>query len=86
MTPPTFTEGWQLGPPDLIVVAPHSYTLPASGPDVYWNFILSPDLKARSYVRAIEIRPGAKKQVHHANLYVDRARLRERKAGDGSGD
>jgi mono/diheme cytochrome c family protein len=78
---PKFTEGWQLGPPDLIVEAPHSYTLAASGPDVYWNFVLSPDVGATRYVRAIEIRPGIKKAVHHANLYVDRSRS----AKDGPG-
>jgi hypothetical protein len=80
-TPPPFTEGWQLGPPDLIVEAPSSHTLPASGPDVYWNFILSPDVKSIRYVRAIEIRPGAKKVVHHANLYVDRARTAQEGPG-----
>jgi mono/diheme cytochrome c family protein len=79
--PPKFTEGWQLGPPDLIVEAPHPYTLRASGPDVYWNFVLTPDLKTTRYVRAIEIRPGAKRLVHHANLYVDRARS----ASEGEG-
>ena len=71
---PKFTEGWQMGPPDLIVEAPNSYTLAASGRDIYFNFILKPDLKATRYVRAIEIRPGAKRLVHHANLYIDRAR------------
>jgi hypothetical protein len=74
VTPPNFTEGWQLGAPDLIVEAPNSYTLPASGPDIYFNFVLTPDLQTPRYVRAIEIRPGPKKLVHHANLYVDRAR------------
>ncbi|HTB16382.1 MAG TPA: tetratricopeptide repeat protein [Bryobacteraceae bacterium] len=74
VTPPKFTDGWQLGPPDLIVEAADSYTVPASGPDVYWNFILTPSVKTTRYVRALEIRPGAKKLVHHANLYVDRAR------------
>lgn len=74
VAPPAFTEGWQLGPPDLIAEAPRSYTVPSSGPDVYWNFILSPDVKTRRYVRAIQIRPGTSGLVHHANLYVDRAR------------
>jgi thiol-disulfide isomerase/thioredoxin len=74
VTAPNFTEGWQLGPPDLIVEAPNFYVLPASGPDVYFNFVLTPDLKTSRYVRAVEIRPGAKRLVHHANLYVDRAR------------
>ena len=72
--PPNFTEDWQLGLPDLIVEAAHAYSLPASGPDMYWNFIFSPEIKSRRYVRAIEIRPGEKRLVHHANLYVDRAR------------
>ncbi len=74
VTPPKFTAGWQLGPPDLIVEAPSSYTLRAAGPDVYFNFVLSPAVKTSRYVRAVEIRPGANSLVHHANLYIDRAR------------
>ena len=70
--PPTFTEGWQLGKPDLVLEAPAGHTAPASGPDVYWNFVFTPALHATRYVRAIEIRPGDRKLVHHANLLVDR--------------
>src|SRR5882757_1720815 len=33
--PPTFAEGWQLGPPDLIVTAPRAFVMPASGPDLF---------------------------------------------------
>jgi hypothetical protein len=65
-------EGWQLGPPDLVLDAPSSYTVPASGPDVYWNFVFTPALAATRYVRAIEIRPGNRRLVHHANLLLDR--------------
>ncbi len=57
---PEFTEGWQLGPPDLIVEAPQAFTLLASGTDVYWNFVLSPKVTKTRYVRAIEIRLTAK--------------------------
>jgi mono/diheme cytochrome c family protein len=84
--PPKFTEGWQLGPPDLIVEARSAYTLPASGPDVYWNFIIPVTMEKMRYVRAVEIRPGDKRIVHHANLYVDRAhsaRRQESTAGQG---
>jgi len=70
--PPAFTSGWQLGPPDLILEAKRSVSLPASGPDVFWNFIFTPPVKTTHYVRAIEIRPGQKRIVHHANLIVDR--------------
>jgi len=83
---PTFTEGWQLGPPDLIVRAPRAFTVPATGPDVFWNFILTPDIKTRRYVRAIEIRPGNPRLLHHANVVIDRARSqRGREASPGAG-
>ena len=83
---PPFTEGWQLGPPDLIVKAPRAFTVPANGPDVFWNFILSPDVPARRYVRAIEIRPGNPRLLHHANILIDRARSqRRREATPNSG-
>jgi tetratricopeptide (TPR) repeat protein len=71
--PPHFAEGWQLGPPDLILEAKSAHRLPASGPDVYWNFIFTANIPQTRWVRAIEIRPGNKKLVHHANVYLDRA-------------
>jgi tetratricopeptide (TPR) repeat protein len=84
--PPDFKEGWQLGTPDLILEAQAAYTLPASGPDVYWNFIIPATITTIRYVRAIEIRPGDKRIVHHANLYVDRARsTRRQEIAEGQG-
>jgi mono/diheme cytochrome c family protein len=75
---PKFTEGWQLGPPDLIVEATRAYTIPAKGPDVFYNFIFSPGISATKFVRAIEIRPGNTHLIHHANVIVDRARSARR--------
>ncbi len=75
---PKFTEGWQLGPPDLIVEATRAYTIPAKGPDVFYNFIFSPRISTTKYVRAIEIRPGNTHSIHHANVLVDRARSARR--------
>jgi len=72
---PRFDDGWQLGKPDLVLQAPRGLRLPASGPDVFWNFIFKPDLKATRYVRAMEIRPNGTagaRNVHHANLIIDR--------------
>ncbi len=85
---PHFTTGWQLGTPDLILQAPRPFTVPAGGPDVFWNFIFQPNLKRSRYVRAIEIRPGLTKSIHHANLLLDRAgdsRRREATPGAGFG-
>ena len=38
--PPRFSEGWQLGPPDLVVEMLETYTVPAEGGDVFRNFVL----------------------------------------------
>jgi tetratricopeptide (TPR) repeat protein len=79
---PQFVEGWQLGPPDLILEASKSFDLAAGGGDVYWNFLFTANIPAPRWVRAIEIHPGNARLVHHANLYVDRARS-ARRQGDG---
>src|SRR4029453_7453299 len=62
-SPPAFTEGWQLGPPDLVIEVPQPYRVPAEGPDVFRNFVLRPPLSGRRYVRAMELRPGDKRVV-----------------------
>ena len=83
---PAFASDWQLGTPDLVIEAPSAFPLPASGPDVYWNCIFTPPITARRWVRAVEIRPGERRLVHHANLFVDRmgsARAQETAPGKG---
>ncbi len=71
---PQFTGGWQLGPPDLIVEAPEAFTLQADGTNVYHNFVVTPKIDKRRFVRAIEVRPGGEKRiVHHANVIIDRS-------------
>jgi Flp pilus assembly protein TadD len=82
----SFTPGWQLGTPDLIVQASKPFRTPADGADVYWNFVLTPPVGSTRYVRAIEIRPGNTRAVHHANLLIDRersARRLEKAPGEG---
>ena len=43
---PTWTEGWQIGEPDLIVQMPAPYTLAADGLDVFRNFSIPIPLEA----------------------------------------
>jgi Tfp pilus assembly protein PilF len=86
--PPRFSGNWRLGEPELIVQVPSAFRVPASGPDIYWNFVLKAGIPSARHVRAIEIRPGDRKVVHHANLLVDRtgsAHLRETAPGAGFG-
>jgi len=83
---PQFAPGWQLGRPDEIIEAKKPYTLPASGSDMYWNFIFRTPVDRKRWLKAIEIRPGDKRVVHHANILVDRnqsARRQESEPGAG---
>jgi tetratricopeptide (TPR) repeat protein len=83
---PQFVPGWQLGPPDKIVRAEEPYVLPESGSDMYWNFIFRTPVDRTRWLKAIEIRPGDKRVVHHANILVDRnqtARGQEAEPGAG---
>lgn len=83
---PKFTPGWQLGTPDLELQAQRPYSLRADGPDEYWNFVLPLKLAGTRWVKAIEIRPGNARAVHHANVLVDRshsARMEEKTPGAG---
>ena len=79
---PRFVAGWQLGTPDLVLHMRESFQLPARGGDVFRNFVLPIDVKETKYIRAMELRPGNKRVVHHANLVVDRARMLRRRDGE----
>src|SRR5258708_5077510 len=68
---PKFNAGWQLGQPDLILKATAAFAVPASGSDVYSNFIFREPLQTSRFVKAIEIHPGDTRLRHHANLFVD---------------
>jgi hypothetical protein len=68
---PTFPSGWQLGEPDLIVTFPHGYKIPASGPDIYRDFVIPVGLAEDKWIRAIEVRPSAPKAIHHMLYYAD---------------
>lgn len=85
---PEFVNGWQMGRPDLIVKAEKPFRLPASGNDQYWNFIFRTPVKQTVWLRGMEVRPGDKRVVHHANVLVDRmqsARAQESTSGAGFG-
>ena len=83
---PEFAEGWELGKPDLVLTARKPFILPASGTDQYWNFILPVPISQTRWLKSIEIRPGQKRLVHHANVLVDRTQAsRGREKAPGSG-
>jgi Flp pilus assembly protein TadD len=70
---PVYTPGWQLGQPDVVMMMPDSFVMPATGPDVFRNFVLPVPIQSRRYVRAVEFRPGSP-AIHHARILVDESR------------
>lgn len=57
-------EGWPLGEPDLVVTAP-PFTVPATGVVDYQYPAIANPLDRDVWVRAVSIRPGESKVVHH---------------------
>jgi mono/diheme cytochrome c family protein len=68
---PSFAEGWKLGEPDIVLTMDQPYEVPADGPDVYRNFVLSLSVPPGKYIKAAEYRPSNRRVVHHAALAVD---------------
>lgn len=70
--PPVYTSAWQLGPPDLVLEFDSPIQIPASGSDLFLNIILPVPGTRTHWIRAMEIKPGSPRVVHHANLILDR--------------
>jgi hypothetical protein len=68
---PQFTEGWQLGRPDLAVTMAEAFEVPARGPDVYRSFVVPLGLDRDVWVRAVDFRPSARSVVHHSLFFLD---------------
>lgn len=79
---PHWSEGWQLGTPDLVVTIPEPYTLQADGTDVFRIFVIPLPTGTTRYVRGMEFRPGNARVVHHANIRLDRTTASRRLDAD----
>jgi uncharacterized protein (TIGR03437 family) len=85
--PPQFTDGWQLGTPDLILEMPAAFSVPADGPDIYRNFVIPTKLTEDKWIRAVELKPTARPVLHHSLFFSDTsggARKQEQSTNDGS--
>ncbi|MBM3993462.1 MAG: hypothetical protein FJ303_04830 [Planctomycetes bacterium] len=81
---PAFPAGWQLGKPDLVVTMDRAFQVPATGRDIYRNFVLPLNLKEDKWVTAVELRPSARSVVHHVLYFLDttgKSRAKEPKTG-----
>jgi peroxiredoxin/mono/diheme cytochrome c family protein len=76
--PKTFSDGWQLGKPDLVLTVPEDMTIGAAGKDLFRVFVLPTGLTEDKYVVAIEVRPGNTRVLHHTlNFFDTKGRGRE---------
>jgi hypothetical protein len=68
--PPVFAEGWQGGEPDVIVSLPQEVSIPADGGDEYHYVLVPTGFLEDRWVQSAEIRPGNRKVLHHATVFV----------------
>jgi hypothetical protein len=66
---PQFATGWTVGTPDAVISLPRDYEVPAAGEIPYQYFRAATNFTEDKWVQAIEIRPGARRAVHHVLVY-----------------
>ncbi len=67
---PKFTEGWQIGKPDVVLTMPTEYSVPAEGVIPYKYFAVPTNFTEDKYVQFAEIRQGNRRIVHHVIVTV----------------
>ena len=66
---PTFSDGWSLGTPDVVLEMLEDYRIPAKGTIQYEWFYIPTNFTEPKWVKSIEIRPGHRGAVHHVLVY-----------------
>ena len=66
---PKFTEGWEIGTPDVVLPMQKAYNVPADGTIAYQYFEIPTNFTEDKWVQAIEARPGARAVVHHVLVF-----------------
>lgn len=65
-----WTQGWNIGVPDAVIAMPHAFHVPPKGAVDYQFVILPESFGQDRWVTMAEIRPGDRRVIHHAVLYV----------------
>jgi mono/diheme cytochrome c family protein len=67
---PRFTEGWQVGKPDVVLSMREEYEVPAEGTVRYQYFFVPTNFTEDRWVQAAEVRPGNRAVVHHVIVFI----------------
>lgn len=70
LPPSAFPDGWNIGEPDLVVEMPKPVRVPARTEMDYQFIVLPLKFDCDRWIQAVEVRPGARRVVHHAVVYV----------------
>ena len=71
--PRTWSSGWTLGTPDLVITMPEPYNLEGDGKDEHRVFVIPTGLTEGKWIAAIDFKPGNPKVVHHILAAFDTA-------------
>ena len=66
---PAFPSGWHIGKPDAVIPIPE-HTIEGHGPDEYTYISVPTNFTEDKWVVAAELKPGNRKVVHHAHVFV----------------
>src|SRR5262249_52162904 len=66
----TWTDGWNIPKPDIILAMPKPYRLPAKEAVEYQYFPIPTGFTDDRWIQAVEIRPSNRAVVHHAVAYI----------------
>ena len=64
------SDGWRRGTPDAVFQMPETFDVPASGVVDYQYFEVQTDFPEDRWLRAVEVRAGARPVVHHVLIFV----------------
>jgi len=68
--PRTWPDGWTIGEPDRVFALPRDVPVDAEGRMPYVNVRVATGLEEDRWVRAWEVRPGARDVVHHVLVFA----------------
>src|SRR5262245_49265659 len=74
---PSFSDSWQIGEPDVVLPMPEEFTLDARGADDYIFFRVPTKFTEDKWIQAAEFRPGNKRVVHHAVVFIETPQMIE---------
>ncbi|MBZ5605847.1 MAG: thiol-disulfide isomerase [Acidobacteriia bacterium] len=67
---PKFTEGWEIGTPDVVISMPKPFDVPEKGTINYQYVTIPTNFTEDKWIQAIEVRPGTRAVVHHVLVFV----------------